>query len=187
MMSSIAPDNSRMRTKPSGSLHVGNFAAGSRRDASIAAECAEGNPRVDDARRERDPLSAARAGLNGRLWIPGISGLRRCKASGRDGPVTRTQLVCHRSGGHAGKEQSTECKLAAQPCDAPPIGGTRAPDVSRRLSLTTHIPRDLHTGRAVRVALESAFRRSGNRFAAESASNVRNLERFLIPTNLKPL
>jgi hypothetical protein len=56
-----------MRMKLSGALHVGNFAAGSRRDASIAADCAEGNPPVDDARRERDPLSAARAGSNCRL------------------------------------------------------------------------------------------------------------------------
>jgi hypothetical protein len=98
--------------------------------------------------RERERSLAARAGLNGRLWIPGISGLRRCRASGRDGPVTRAQLVCHRSGDHAGKEQSTECKLAAQPYDAPPIGGTRAPDVFTPAVFTTHLRRDLRAGSA---------------------------------------
>lgn len=44
------------------------------------------------------------------------------------------------------------------------------------------------SGRTIAANDSSAFRRSGNRgSAAERASNARNPERFLCPTNLKPL
>ena len=181
-MSSTVPGNSRMRTKPSGALHVGSISPQDHGGTLASRRSARKEIRRSITRgRERERSLAARAGLNGRLWIPGISGLRRCRASGRDGPVTRAQLVCHRSGDHAGKEQSTECKLATQPYDA-----WWHPSARR---LHTGCLYDASSARParrqrVRVALESAFRRSGNRFAAESASSARNLERFLIPTNL---
>jgi hypothetical protein len=68
-------------------------------------------------------------GSNRELWILGISRFARAKQRLSDGPFTRAELVFDRSGDHAGKEQSTECKLAAPPYHAPLIGGTRAADV----------------------------------------------------------
>src|SRR3954463_11407252 len=53
------------------------------------------------------------------------------------GPIVRAELGSHRSGDHAGKEQSTECKLAAPPYHAPLICGTRAPNVSTPVKSAT--------------------------------------------------
>ena len=68
----------------------------------------------------------------------------------------------------------TASAASTRPCRR--HGTVRLPSTSRRRANVSFSPGPRS---------ESAFRRSGSPFAAESTSNARTMERFLIPTNLK--